>query len=61
MYTLEKVNILVGMRDQASLAGTEKPMMGPFVLLMGLTLKLMKLPIQIILAVYCTGNISVSF
>lgn len=60
MYTLEKVNILAGMRGQASLAGTEKQMMGPFVLLMGLTLKLMKLLIQIILAVYCMGNVSVS-
>ncbi|KAJ0081734.1 hypothetical protein Patl1_11265 [Pistacia atlantica] len=55
VYILERVNILVDMRGQASLAGTEKVMKGLFVSLMGLALELMKLQIQIIIIVYCSG------
>lgn len=55
---LGKVNILVDMRGQASLVGTEKVMKELFVLLMELALQLMKSQIQIIIVVYCLGNIS---
>ena len=58
MFIPEKVNILVGMRDQAFAAGIEKLMRALLFLSMGLTRVLMKLRIQITLAVCCLGNCS---
>ena len=58
MFIPEKVNILVGMRDQAFSAGIEKLIRALLFLSMGLTRVLMKLRIQITLAVCCLGNYS---
>ena len=58
MFILEKVNILVDMRDQAFSAGTEKLMRELLFLSMMLAQVLMRLLIQITLAVCCLGNCS---
>lgn len=55
-FILEKVNILVDMKEKASLAGIEKIMKEPLNWLMGQILKPTKLLIQITIVVCCLGN-----
>lgn len=59
MFILEKESTLADMKDQACLAGIEKPMKELSFLLMGPTLTLMKSLMQTTTAVYCLGKSSV--
>lgn len=56
MHMLEREDIMVDMKDQACIAGTEKQMKEQLFLSMELILPLMKLLIQITIVVYCLGN-----